>query len=318
VIEVQALTKRYGQVEAVRDLSFEAGRGEVLGLLGPNGAGKTTVMKVLAGFFFPSSGRVLVDGISVEEDPVEVKKLVGYLPENVPLYGDLTVWEYLSFISGARLIPREKRSPSIGTALEICGLAQVRAKRIETLSKGYRQRLGLAQAIIHDPPILILDEPSSGLDPNQIIEIRALIKDLGKRKTVILSTHILREAEALCSQVLILNEGRMAARGRPGEIAGNLKGSPGWVLKIRGTDLSGIEKKLKGLEGAAARPGPEAGTDGTLTLDLSFQDDKGGDEGERIFDWAVTEGLKILEMNRKGISLEDIFVKLTGEDGGTP
>jgi ABC-2 type transport system ATP-binding protein len=201
--------------------------------------------------------------------------------------------------------------------METCGLAQVRAKRIETLSKGYKQRLGLAQAIIHDPPILILDEPSSGLDPNQIIEIRALIKDLGKRKTVILSTHILREAEALCSQVLIMNEGRMAARGRPGEIAGNLKGNTGWVLKIKGTDLAGIERKLKGLEGARG-PGPEAGTDGTFTLGLSFQDDKGGDEGERIFDWAVTEGLKILEMSRKGISLEDVFVKLTGDEGGTP
>jgi ABC-2 type transport system ATP-binding protein len=314
MIEVQALTKRYGQVEAVREISFEAGRGEVLGLLGPNGAGKTTVMKILTGFCFPSSGRALVDGISVEENPVEVKKRVGYLPENVPLYGDLTVWEYLSFIAGARLIPREKRSPSIKAVLETCGLARVRTKGIETLSKGYKQRLGLAQAIIHDPPVLILDEPSSGLDPNQIIEIRALIRDLGKRKTVILSTHILREVEAVCSQVLILNEGRIAARGRPGA----LKGDSGWVLKIKGTDPAGIEKKLKTLEGAAAGIKPGTGEDGVLTLDLGFRDGRAEDEGERIFDWAIAEGLKILEMSRKGISLEDVFVRLTAGNGETP
>ncbi|MDR2103404.1 MAG: ATP-binding cassette domain-containing protein [Treponema sp.] len=318
MVAVQTLTKRYGRVEAVRDISFEAGRGEVLGFLGPNGAGKTTVMKILTGFHFPSSGKALVDGISVEEDPAEIKKRIGYLPENVPLYGELTVKEYLSFIACSRLIPREERPRSLGAALERCGLEKVRSQRIETLSKGYKQRLGLAQAIIHDPPILILDEPSSGLDPNQIIEIRTLIRELGGKKTVILSTHILQEVEAVCSRVLILNEGRIAAQGRPEEIAGTLKGNDTWVLKIKGAGIPGIEVKLQNLGGVLKGAKFEAGTDGILTLSFGFQESGGEDAGERIFDWAVQEGLKILEMNRKKLSLEDIFVKVTGEDGERP
>ncbi|MDR3138070.1 MAG: ATP-binding cassette domain-containing protein [Treponema sp.] len=318
MVAVQGLTKRYGRVEAVRDISFEADQGEVLGFLGPNGAGKTTVMKILTGFHFPSSGKALVDGISVEENPAEVKKRIGYLPENVPLYGEFTVEEYLSFIARSRLILREEKSRSLGTAMERCGLEQVRSQRIETLSKGYKQRLGLAQAIIHDPPILILDEPSSGLDPNQIIEIRTLIRELGKRKTVILSTHILQEVEAVCSRVLILNAGRIAAQGRPEEIAGTLKGNDTWVLKIKGAGISELEAKLKNLAGDLTGVKSGAGADGTLSLSFSFQDNEGGDPGERIFDWAVKEGLKILEMNRKKLSLEDIFVKVTGEDGEGP
>ncbi|MDR2101233.1 MAG: ATP-binding cassette domain-containing protein [Treponema sp.] len=317
MIVVQDLTKRYGPVEAVQDVSFEVGRDQVLGFLGPNGAGKTTIMKILTGFHFPSSGKVLVDGISLEENPEEVKKRIGYLPENVPLYGDLTVSEYLSFIADARLIPGGKKSSSLGAAMDACGLAQVRSKRIETLSKGYKQRLGLAQAIIHDPPILILDEPSSGLDPNQIIEIRALIKELGKRKTVILSTHILQEVEAVCSRVLILNEGRIAAQGRPEEIAETIKGNDSWVLILKGADLPEIEAKLKGLEPELNTGGLEASGDGRVVLNCSFR--SGGekkDEGERLFDWAVAAGLKILEMNRKRLSLEDIFVKLTNEEEG--
>jgi ABC-2 type transport system ATP-binding protein len=318
MIVVEELTKRYGRFEAVRDVSFEVGREQVLGFLGPNGAGKTTIMKILTGFHFPSAGRALVEGISVEENPVEVKKRIGYLPENVPLYGDLTVLEYLSFIADARLIPREERSRSIGAAMDTCGLAQVRSKRIETLSKGYKQRLGLAQAIIHDPPILILDEPSSGLDPNQIIEIRALIKELGKRKTVILSTHILQEVEAVCSQVLILNEGRIAAQGRPEEIAGTIKGNDTWVVILKGADLPGIEAKLGGLDAELKPGGLEDLGDGRVSLNCSFRGggEEGEDGGERIFDWAVSAGLKILEMNRKRLSLEDIFVKLTNEEGG--
>jgi ABC-2 type transport system ATP-binding protein len=318
MIAVQDLIKRYGPVEAVRDVSFEVGRNQVLGFLGPNGAGKTTIMKILTGFHFPSSGKVLVDGIPVEEDPAEVKKRIGYLPESVPLYGEFTVWEYLSFIAAARLIPREERSRSIEAAAEICGLVQVRTKRIETLSKGYKQRLGLAQAIIHDPPILILDEPSSGLDPNQIIEIRTLIKELGERKTVILSTHILQEVEAVCSQVLILNEGRIAAQGRPEEIAETIKGGDTWILTLKGADVPGIRAKLGEIEGELNIGSLEASGEGRVILSCGFRGGREarGDEGERIFDWAVAAGLKILEMNRKRLSLEDIFVKLTNEEDG--
>jgi ABC-2 type transport system ATP-binding protein len=241
MIEVRNLTKHYGSVEAVKDLSFAVGKDQVLGFLGPNGAGKTTVMKILTGYHFPSAGTALVDGIDVQEEPEEVKKRIGYLPESVPLYGDLTVAEYLGFIAEARLIPAGERKRAIDAAVSSCGLRSHQSRRIENLSKGYRQRVGLAQAIIHDPPILILDEPTTGLDPNQIIEIRGLIKGLGERKTVILSTHILQEVEAICSRVLIINEGRIAAQGKPEEIAGTLKGGDTWELILKGGGLDDVE-----------------------------------------------------------------------------
>jgi ABC-2 type transport system ATP-binding protein len=273
-------------------------------------------MKILTGYHFPSGGDALVDGISVEDDPVETKKRIGYLPESVPLYGDLNPTEYLGFIAEARLIPREERKKRVDEALEACGLTHMRSKRIENLSKGYKQRVGLAQAIIHDPPILILDEPTSGLDPNQIIEIRGLIKDLGKRKTVILSTHILQEVEAVCSQVLIINEGRIAAQGTPEEIAGTMKGGDTWELTLLGAHSHTIQDRLLQL-GAGITPA-HLEERGDATINLSFflpgSTEEAG-EGERIFDWAVAQGYKILRMNRKRLSLEDIFVKLTNEVG---
>lgn len=315
MIEVQNLSKFYGEIEAVKDVSFSLGAEQVLGFLGPNGAGKTTVMKILTGFHFPSSGKAIVDGVPVEENPVEVKKRIGYLPESVPLYGDLTVDEYLNFAAEARLIHKKDRKKAINTSLEACALTHYRGRKIETLSKGYRQRAGLAQAILHDPPILILDEPTTGLDPNQIIEIRSLIKELGKRKTVILSTHILQEVEAVCSQVLIINEGRIAAQGRPDEIAGTIKGGVTWELVLKGANKETIKTKLLKL-GAEINIGHAKDIQGGL-LQLSFlSPDTNIDiaAGERIFDWAVGEGLKILEMNRKKLSIEDIFVKLTADE----
>ncbi|MDR2048792.1 MAG: ATP-binding cassette domain-containing protein [Treponema sp.] len=323
MIEVQNITKRYGSVEAVKDVSFTVGTDQVLGFLGPNGAGKTTVMKILTGFHFPSSGRAAVDGFSVEDDPVEVKKRTGYLPESVPLYGDMTVEEYLSFMAAARLIPPEKRKQAVGESVVSCGLVPMRKRLIDTLSKGYRQRLGLAQAIIHDPPVLILDEPTSGLDPNQIIEIRSLIKNLGKRKTVILSTHILQEVEAVCSQVLILNAGRIAAQGKPEEIGGKLKGGDTWDLVLKCP--AGIRDSAggaSGLEAKAARlvPGlvPDIRErDGLFEMSFFLPPERSENGmGERIFDWAVAEGLKILSMNRRKLSLEDIFVQLTENQPG--
>jgi ABC-2 type transport system ATP-binding protein len=316
MIEVQGLSKRYGPVEAVRDISFSVGKDQVLGFLGPNGAGKTTVMKILTGYHFPSGGKALVDGISVEDNPEETKKRIGYLPESVPLYGDLSPEEYLGFIAEARLIPRAERKKRLEEALEACGLPQVRHKRIERLSKGYKQRVGLAQAIIHDPPILILDEPTSGLDPNQIIEIRGLIKELGKRKTVILSTHILQEVEAVCSEVLIINEGRIAAQGRPEEIAGTMKGGDSWELTLKGAYVHTLPERLLRLEAGVAPAGLEERPGGTIDLRFFLPAAEGAEEepeGERIFDWAVAQGYKILRMNRKRLSLEDIFVKLTNE-----
>jgi len=313
-IEVKNLSKQYGNVQAVSDVSFSVGDKAVLGFLGPNGAGKTTVMKILTGFHFPSSGKAYVDGIPVDENPLEIKKRIGYLPENVPLYGDMTVDEYLSFSAQAREIPIEERSSAINASLEACGLLSYRGRKIETLSKGYRQRAGLAQAILHDPPILILDEPTTGLDPNQIIEIRSLIKELGKRKTVILSTHILQEVEAICTQVLIINDGRIAAQGSPEEIAGSMKGGDTWELVIKGADgnVDAVRDRLNNLDGAA-NVLVETTDDGfTRAVFFVPSQPDGMSSGERIFDWAVNGGYKILEMNRKKLSIEDIFVKLTG------
>jgi ABC-2 type transport system ATP-binding protein len=304
-------------VEAVRDVSFSVGEDQVLGFLGPNGAGKTTIMKILTGYHFPSGGEALVDGISVEDFPEETKKRIGYLPESVPLYGDLNPEEYLNFIAEARLVPKAARKKRLEEALEACGLSQVRHKRIERLSKGYKQRVGLAQAIIHDPPILILDEPTSGLDPNQIIEIRGLIKELGKRKTVILSTHILQEVEAVCSEVLIINEGRIAAQGRPEEIAGTMKGGDSWELTLKGAYAHTLPERLLQLAPGIAPASLEERPGGAIDLRffLPAEDAEQEAEGERIFDWAVAQGYKILRMNRKRLSLEDIFVKLTNEVG---
>ncbi|MCL2441903.1 MAG: ATP-binding cassette domain-containing protein [Treponema sp.] len=314
-IEVKNLSKQYGNVKAVTDISFSLGDQQVLGFLGPNGAGKTTVMKILTGFHFPSSGTAIIDGIPVDENPLEVKKRIGYLPENVPLYGDLTVDEYLSFAAEAHSIPKKQRLSAINKSLEVCGLMPYRGRKIETLSKGYRQRTGLAQAILHDPPILILDEPTTGLDPNQIIEIRSLIKDLGKRKTVILSTHILQEVEAICTQVLIINEGRIAAQGRPDEIADSLKGGDTWELGFKVTDGNAdtVRDKLS-LLGQVSNVLVETTPEGFVyaRFFMPEKEKHDTDPGEVIFDWAVNNGFKILEMNRKKLSIEDIFVKLTG------
>jgi len=310
-IEVKNLSKQYGKVQAVSDVSFSVGDSEVLGFLGPNGAGKTTIMKILTGFHFPSSGEAFVDGIAVDEFPLEVKKRIGYLPENVPLYGDLTVDEYLSFAAEAHSIPKESRASAINTSLEACGLMNYRGRKIETLSKGYRQRTGLAQAILHDPPILILDEPTTGLDPNQIIEIRSLINELGKRKTVILSTHILQEVEAICTQVLIINDGKIAAQGKPEEIAGTMKGGDTWELLLKGASVDTIREKLNQL-GNLSNMRLDTTSDNFTTASFFVPAEGDSNAGERIFDWAVNGGLKILEMNRKKLSIEDIFVKLTG------
>ena len=310
MITVENLRKHYGNFEAVRNVSFSVGREQVLGFLGPNGAGKTTIMKILTGYHFPSRGQVKIDGVSVEEDPVGIKRRIGYLPETNPLYGDMTPEEYLFFVACARLIPAGKRQNALDKAINSCGLDGVRNQRIDSLSKGYKQRVGLAQAIIHDPEILILDEPTSGLDPNQIIEIRSLIRELGKRKTVILSTHILQEVEAVCGTVLILNEGGIAAQGTPEEIALTMKGRGGdtWELYLKGA-AEDIEGRLSSLGSEVYKLTIENHENGIVRLSFSME----AGDGELLFDWAVSEGFKIIGMQRRKLSLEDIFVKLTNE-----
>jgi ABC-2 type transport system ATP-binding protein len=272
-------------------------------------------MKILTGYHFPTSGTALIDGISVDENPVEIKKRIGYLPENVPLYGDLTIDEYLGFVAEARRIGGSESKKAIDASLEACGLKAWRGRKIETLSKGYRQRTGLAQAILHDPPILILDEPTNGLDPNQIIEIRSLIRELGQRKTVILSTHIMQEVEAICSRVLIINEGKIAAQGTPEEIAGTMKGGDTWELVIKGMGAQDVQFKLPHLGIDISSASSQQLEDGTVGLSFFVASDSGDTPaGERIFDWAVANGLKILGMSRKKLSIEDIFVSLTTDE----
>ena len=326
MIEVQNLTKNYGKVKAVQNVSFSVGKEQVLGFLGPNGAGKTTIMKILTGFHFPTSGSALVDGISIDEDPVEVKKRIGYLPETIPLYEDLTVDEYLAFIAEARLIPLSERKKTVDDCLEACGLQAYRSRKIETLSKGYRQRTGLAQAILHDPPILILDEPTNGLDPNQIIEIRTLITELGKRKTVLLSSHILQEIEAICQQVLIINEGKIAAQGTTEEIAGSMKGGDTWELTLKATDTTAdaVKDRLQRLGNGINSITAEQTDSQLVKIGFFAPADNTANPGayiptgEMIFDWAVSGGYKIISMNRKKVSLEDIFVSLTSDDHNSP
>lgn len=328
MIKAEELRKRYGETEAVRGVSFEVDRGGVLGLLGPNGAGKTTIMKMLTGYHYPSGGRALLDGIDVAEDPVGAKRRVGYLPESAPLYPDLTPEEYLDWCADARGLKGPARKAAVARAVEACGIGRVYRKPVEELSKGYRQRLGLAQAILHEPEILILDEPTTGLDPNQILEIRDLIRELGRSKTVILSTHILQEVEAVCSKVLILNEGLVAAQGTPAEIGEALKGEERIALRLRRrrgaaaptgalSEAAALEASLARFPGLRSRGRVAEPAPGVFELELALAGASAAgaafDSGEAAFEWAVAEGWAILESRPKRLSLEEIFVKLTQE-----
>ena len=222
MIEAASLAKRYGAFEAVKGVSFRIEAGQIVGLLGPNGAGKTSLMRILTCYHFPDGGRARVDGHDVAGQPHLVRRSVGYLPEGSPLYPDMKVREYLGFMARVRELGREAARRRLGWVVETCGLAAVYTRDIRRLSRGYKQRVGLAQAILHDPPVLVLDEPTSGVDPNQILEIRALIRGLGERNPVLLSTHILQEVEAMCGKVLIMNAGKLAAQGTVEEIARDL------------------------------------------------------------------------------------------------
>ena len=310
MISVSNLSRSYGSFKAVDGVTFEVGKGQVVGLLGPNGAGKTTVMKMLTGFHFPESGTVTIGGFNVLEQTREAQALIGYLPESSPVYPDLTVQEYLEFMAGARGIEPPRRAEAIERALTRTDAAQFHNRVAGHLSKGQRQRVGLAQAILSDPAILILDEPTSGLDPHQILEFRELIHHLGREKTVILSTHIMQEVEALCERVLIMNQGRIVAEGKAEDIAKNLQGEARYELKLKG--LTGAKAlaalaKLKGL-----KEEPRLVDDGAEPV-LSCAFPVGSDSGETLFDWAVDQKVKLLSLIPQTISLEDLFVQLTKE-----
>jgi ABC-2 type transport system ATP-binding protein len=314
MIEAEGLAKRYGHFEAVRGVTFRIGGGQVVGLLGPNGAGKTSIMRILTCYHFPSGGSARVASHDVTAEPHQVRARVGYLPESSPLYADMKVREYLGFIADARELSGKTKSERIGWAVETCGLQEVYAREIRKLSRGYRQRAGLAQAILHDPPVLVLDEPTSGLDPNQITEIRALIRSLGARKTVLLSTHILREVEALCAQVLIMNEGRLVAQGSAGELARGLRESVALALTVKGPLDEEALGSLRGLPGV--RELQEVRRFGEERTEVLLAAEGGSDLSEAIYDWAVARQRKILGLTAQRTSLEELFARLTSGAGG--
>lgn len=308
MIEARNITKTYNGKKAVDNISFEVRKGEILGFLGPNGAGKTTTMKILTCFMPATSGTAIIDGLDVNEYSLEVRKKIGYLPETSPLYPEMGVLEYLSFVAEVRNISKKLRTDKIKNIVNLCGLKGVMGKDVGELSRGYRQRLGLAQAMIHNPDILILDEPTSGLDPNQIVEIRNLIKELGKEKTVILSTHILTEVQVTCHRVLIINEGKIVANGTPQELQTMAFGHGKIYAKFKGPKGQ-IQDNLRGLRGVMDLRWIDSETDEISGFQIETE--KGIDLRESLFHMAVDNGWALLELKRESVSLEDVFRKLT-------
>jgi len=308
-IAVHNLTKFYGREKAVENISFEVKTGEILGFLGPNGAGKTTTMKIVTCYMPPSAGTVEVDGYNIFDHSMEVRRKIGYLPEMNPLYMDMNVVEYLDYAARLHGMGTDTLAQRRKEMVEVCGLGDVRHKDIGELSKGYRQRVGLAQAMIHDPEMLILDEPTSGLDPNQIVEIRKLIKHLGEKKTVILSTHILSEVQATCDRVVIINEGTIVADGTPEKLQQEFRGAEVVAVEIKsGESVDTIAAKLKSL--AQVESVELQGTAGQ-THSFTLITAKGSDVREQLFNRAVAERWVLLELSRTGTSLEEVFHKLT-------
>ena len=313
MIRVENLTKDYGPVRAVDKVSFNVRKGEVLGFLGPNGAGKSTTMKMLTCYIAPTAGVATIAGHDVYDDSLEVRKRLGYLPEDTPLYRDMTVHEYLEFAAEMRRMDPTKRGARIKEIGGRCGLSHVAGKLVGELSKGYRQRLGLAQAMLHDPDILILDEPTSGLDPNQIVEIRQLIKELGQEKTVILSTHILPEVQATCSRILIISGGKLVADDTPDALRAREKGSRyRFVVESNGVAAEAIRDKLATLAGVA-RCEKVASETGAVGFTLDTRGDV--DLRRSLYRAAVDNRWPLLELVRESVSLEDVFHNLTTNDG---
>jgi ABC-2 type transport system ATP-binding protein len=310
VIEVQNLTKRYGRVTAVDDLSFRVERGEILGFLGPNGAGKTTTMRVLTGYIPPTEGKALVAGFDVSDQPVEAKRRTGYLPESPPLYPDMTVGEYLGFVARIKGVPRAERKRRIEAAMERTRVGDMRDRHCGKLSKGYRQRVGLAQAILHNPDVLILDEPTAGLDPKQIIETRQLINELAGDHTVILSTHILPEVAQTCQRVVIINNGRAVAVDTPENLTARLRGADTIYLQIDAGDgdASAVLGEVQGVTGVrvAERKNGVSG--------LEVDSERGHDIRRELARAVVSQGWGLLELRPLRMSLEEIFLHLTTEE----
>lgn len=309
MIKVEHLVKRYGSLYALNDVSFEIGKGEIVGLLGPNGAGKSTTMNILTGYLSSTSGDVLVDGISVKEDPIGVKRRIGFLPEQPPLYMDMTVDEYLGFVyelKGCEL-PREEH---LGEVLATVKLTDVRHRLIRNLSKGYRQRVGIAQALVGDPPVIIFDEPTVGLDPKQILEVRGLLRSLGKKQTVILSTHILAEVQSVCERVIIVHQGRIIADARTEELTRAVADGYRYEVKIMGPRAE-VREALRSIRGVrSVDAGSEREGDATV---LRIEGERGVDIRRAVFDVCVKEGWPLVGLQPLATDLESVFIRLVDQ-----
>lgn len=301
-LQIQQLTKIYGQQKAVDAISFSVNEGEIVGFLGPNGAGKSTTMKIATGYLPPTSGKVWVDGLDVEENPLLVKKMIGYLPEHNPLYLDMYVHEYLRFVGGLYGLSGQRLKQRVTEIIELCGLTAEQNKKLETLSKGYRQRVGLAQALLHDPKVLILDEPTSGLDPNQIIEIRKVIKEISRNKTVLFSTHIMQEVQALCDRVIVINKGEIVADDQLSELLKN-KGGATLILEFQeAIDIA----ELQQLEGVVE-------VNALTPFKCKVMASPGKDLRSELFKYASDKNRSLVELKVEEYSMETIFKELTAD-----
>jgi len=312
MIEVQNLSKRYPTRLAVDDVTFSVREGEIVGFLGPNGAGKTTTMRVLTGFLPPSAGTARVAGHDIVSQSNAARASLGYLPESAATYPEMRVREYLAFRARLEGVPRGLVRGRVQEALDRCLLSEVAGRKIENLSKGFRQRTALAGALVHQPPVLILDEPTIGLDPVQIIKIRETIRELGKNRSVLLSTHILPEVEAVCDRVLIIDRGRIVAEGTPSELRGKLAGSPVIRVAIRG--VVAAREALAALPGVAAVEVEETSDETRVRLSCAPE----ADPREDVFRLAVQKGWVLRELGREAMTLEDVFVRLTRHDEAAP
>jgi ABC-2 type transport system ATP-binding protein len=304
MIKVSGLTKDYGARRAIHNLSFDAQQGEIVGFLGPNGAGKTTTMRILTGYMPPTDGEAIVAGYDVVEESLEVRKRVGYLPETVPLYTDMVVFDYLKFMGELRKIPNV--DARVDEVLDMVGLFERADGYIGNLSKGMRQRIGLAQALLHRPEVLILDEPTIGLDPGQVVEVRELIREIGKERTVLLSTHLLNEAQNICDRVLIINKGKIVTEDTTENLQARLIGAERVILRVRGEadDLAKTVKQVKGVQSV------EAKADGSV----EFEFVAGKDVRPEVAKQVVNSGYDLIELRPIGMSLEEIFLELTGSE----
>jgi ABC-2 type transport system ATP-binding protein len=313
LIEVKNLTKRYGQHLAVDSINFTVENGEILGFLGPNGAGKSTVMNILTGYISATDGQALINGIDVLEQPEEAKKMIGYLPEFPPLYGDMTVTEYLNFVADIKNVTGSERKNSMEKIMDLVKIADVRGRLIKNLSKGYKQRVGLAQALIGNPEVLILDEPTVGLDPNQIIEIRKLISSLRKHHTIILSSHILPEVNAVCERIIIINKGKIVASDTPENLSKGLVDSSRLNLRIAGQEKQVLKaiNEIEGVKQAESQGSREPGT-----VDVIVEADPNVDIRKPLFNAMSRASYPILMMKSMDMTLEEIFLQVTTREEG--